>query len=120
MTRSELISDAEVVTGAGVVDKGWILVEDGVITGVGPDDNRPSPARANTTLSGAFVLPGFVDIHVHGGGGGTFGSDLASAHQAARFHASSGTTSLLATISTCAARRPVGPRKATGQLGRRT
>jgi N-acetylglucosamine-6-phosphate deacetylase len=100
VSHSELISDANVVTGGAIVRDGWVLVEDGVISDLGASDRRPAAAAIRTSASGLYVLPGFIDIHVHGGGGGSFASDLLSAQRAARFHASSGTTSLLAGIST--------------------
>jgi N-acetylglucosamine-6-phosphate deacetylase len=102
MSRSELISDARVVMGGTVVPGGWILIEDGVIGDVGSNDRRPPAADVRTSAAGTSVLPGFVDIHVHGGGGGTFGSDAASTAHALNFHLNGGTTSLLAGISTCA------------------
>jgi N-acetylglucosamine-6-phosphate deacetylase len=102
VSRSELISDAHVVTDGSVVRGGWVLVEDGVISDVGASDRRPTVAAVRTSAPGTYVLPGFIDIHMHGGGGGSFASDLASAERAARFHASNGTTSLLAGINTSA------------------
>ena len=100
MSRMELISGAHVVTGGTVVSDGWVLVEDGVISDLGAADRRPPAAATRTSAAGTYVLPGFVDIHVHGGGGGCFASDRPSAERAARFHALNGTTSLLAGIST--------------------
>lgn len=50
---------------------------------------------------GRNLIPGFVDIHVHGGGGNdVMSGDLKELGQMARFHASKGTTSLLATTLT--------------------
>ena len=103
MSRGELLTDAQVVTGGRLVSDSWVLVEDGVIADVGKDGCRPPAADARTGLGGALVLPGYVDIHVHGGGGGSFGYDPVSTLRAARFHASYGTTSFLAAISTCPA-----------------
>ena len=103
MAHTEVLTDAEIVTSGRLVSDSWVLVEDGVIAAVGQSEQRPPAAGATTSLRGALVLPGFVDIHVHGGGGGSFGSDRASTLRAARFHASNGTTSLLATLSTCPA-----------------
>jgi N-acetylglucosamine-6-phosphate deacetylase len=100
--QSELISEVHVVTGGGVVRDGWVLIEDGLIREIGDHDGKPPSAHIKTELPGAYVLPGFIDIHVHGGGGGSFGADLSSTRQAAQFHLSGGTTSLLAGISTCA------------------
>ena len=102
MSRSELITDADVVMGETLVPGGSILIENGVISDVGSNDRRPPAADIRTSAQGTSVLPGFVDIHVHGGGGGTFGPDAASTARALRFHLDGGTTSLLAGISTCA------------------
>ena len=101
MSRSELIRDAQIVTGGALVPDGWVLVEDGVIGEVGVKERRPPPADVKTSAGGAFLLPGFIDIHVHGGGGGGFGPDVASVRQALEFHLRGGTTSILAGISTC-------------------
>ncbi len=43
------------------------------------------------------VLPGFIDLHVHGGGGADIMSGCEAVTTAARMHARHGTTSLLAT-----------------------
>lgn len=46
------------------------------------------------------VLPGFIDLHVHGGGGADIMSGPAALATTARLHARHGTTSLLATTVT--------------------
>ena len=50
-----------------------------------------------------FVLPGFVDLHVHGGGGGDVMQGEAAVRTMARCHARHGTTALLATTVTAPA-----------------
>ncbi|WP_433298678.1 N-acetylglucosamine-6-phosphate deacetylase [Actinoplanes sp. CA-030573] len=46
-----------------------------------------------------IVVPGFVDIHCHGGGGHTFTTgDVESARAAAAFHLGHGTTTMLASL----------------------
>jgi N-acetylglucosamine-6-phosphate deacetylase len=47
-----------------------------------------------------YILPGFIDLHVHGGEGADFMEGEEAAHRIARFHAQHGTTSLLATTVT--------------------
>ena len=47
-----------------------------------------------------FILPGFIDLHVHGGGGRDVMQAGDAAQTIARLHASPGTTSLLATTMT--------------------
>nr|WP_296066400.1 N-acetylglucosamine-6-phosphate deacetylase [uncultured Actinoplanes sp.] len=45
------------------------------------------------------IVPGFVDIHCHGGGGHTFTTgDVTAAEQAAAFHRGHGTTTMLASL----------------------
>lgn len=48
----------------------------------------------------AIVLPGFIDQHVHGGGGRDIMEGGDAAHRIARMHARHGTTALLATTMT--------------------
>jgi N-acetylglucosamine-6-phosphate deacetylase len=47
-----------------------------------------------------FVLPGFIDLHVHGGAGADVMAGADAVRQMARFHAMHGTTALLATTVT--------------------
>jgi N-acetylglucosamine-6-phosphate deacetylase len=48
-----------------------------------------------------WIVPGFVDLHVHGGGGHSFTTgDPDSARAAARFHGRHGTTTMLASLVT--------------------
>ena len=50
-----------------------------------------------------LILPGLVDLHVHGGGGADCMAGEAAVRAMARFHARHGTTSLLATTVTAPA-----------------
>lgn len=77
-----------VVTPDGVVN-GTVAVEGDRIAAVEERDGEPS----------GWVLPGFVDIHCHGGGGHSLASgDAEAARGAAAFHASRGTTTLVASM----------------------
>jgi N-acetylglucosamine-6-phosphate deacetylase len=58
-------------------------------------------AEASHDAAGAFAAPGYIDIHSHGGKGFDVMDATAEAFAAiARFHASEGTTSFLATTMT--------------------
>jgi N-acetylglucosamine-6-phosphate deacetylase len=100
---SLLLVGGRVVTPEGVLDPGWILVTGDLIGEVGPGDARDQVAQRLpvTDLRGRWVLPGFIDIHVHGGGGTSFtegsGDD---ARNAAAFHLGHGTTTMLASLVT--------------------
>ncbi|NLJ69482.1 MAG: N-acetylglucosamine-6-phosphate deacetylase [Firmicutes bacterium] len=49
---------------------GTIVVENGIITYVGSGADVPSAEGPVLDAEGAYVTPGLIDIHVHGGGGG--------------------------------------------------
>ena len=85
-----------VVTPDGIIDNGVVRIRNAGIADVGP------AGRARRfEYEAAWVLPGFVDQHVHGGGGHTFTTgDPAQARAAAAFHARHGTTTMLASLVT--------------------
>lgn len=51
-------------------------------------------------VCGAYIAPGFIDLHVHGAGGCDFSSDSVADYEvAAKMHLRHGTTALMPTIS---------------------
>ncbi|MEJ3743037.1 N-acetylglucosamine-6-phosphate deacetylase [Actinomycetes bacterium KLBMP 9797] len=78
-----------VVTPSGVLDDGYVEVNGAEIAAVG----------SGATNTDTWIVPGFVDIHTHGGGGHTFTTgDPEAARGAAEFHLRRGTTTLLASL----------------------
>jgi N-acetylglucosamine-6-phosphate deacetylase len=78
-----------------------------------PDAHAPSDGGAaapeRVELDGRWLLPGFVDLHVHGGDGAQFNTDDPDEVQrAAAFHARHGTTALLATTVAAPAEELLG------------
>jgi N-acetylglucosamine-6-phosphate deacetylase len=94
-----LLAGARVVTPGGVLSPGWIRLAGDLIDAVGP--GTPPAGMTITDLRGQWVLPGFVDMHVHGGGGTSFtaGPD-GDARRAAEFHRRHGTTTIVASLVT--------------------
>ena len=73
----------------GAVINGYVEVDGPVIVEVGEDTHEETD----------FVVPGFVDLHCHGGGGHTFTTgDAVAAERAAVFHVEHGTTTMLASL----------------------
>ncbi|WP_110933834.1 N-acetylglucosamine-6-phosphate deacetylase [Paenibacillus bouchesdurhonensis] len=102
--RSFQITHAEIVTPTGIIHDGTVVVEEGLITYVGSTSGMPSdsPASASTIdAGGSYVLPGFIDVHVHGGLLEDFSIPSKAAFDAiTKLHCSQGTTSMLATTMT--------------------
>jgi N-acetylglucosamine-6-phosphate deacetylase len=100
---SVLLAGGRVVMPDGVLNPGWIRVTGGLIGAVGPGDARDEPAHRLLVLDlrGRWVLPGFVDVHVHGGGGTSFTEGSADdARNAAAYHQKHGSTTMLASLVT--------------------
>lgn len=76
------IGNGRLVLPDRIVENGSVLVCDGRIVNV----NFPCPADASPLdARGGYILPGFIDLHVHGGGGADFmDGDVESIHRAAR------------------------------------
>jgi N-acetylglucosamine-6-phosphate deacetylase len=85
----------------GVVDDGRLAVDGEWITELGTGANGgPHAGTQVVDLAGHVVVPGFVDIHVHGGGGASFGEDLDQARKVVEFHRAHGTTTSIASTVT--------------------
>ncbi|MER6993614.1 N-acetylglucosamine-6-phosphate deacetylase [Saccharopolyspora hirsuta] len=97
MNDPELIlAGGQVVTPEGVLDRGWVRVSGGTIAEVG---TGPAPAGRVVDLRGQWLVPGFVDIHCHGGGGGSFTSiEVDQARAAIAAHRRHGTTTIMASL----------------------
>ncbi|MEU3713716.1 N-acetylglucosamine-6-phosphate deacetylase [Streptomyces catenulae] len=102
--RRTVLTGARVATPSGVVEDGRITVADGRIAEVsgGPAPDGPGAATADhTDLTGHLVVPGFIDMHVHGGGGGSFSSaDPEECLRVVAAHRAHGTTSMIGSTVT--------------------
>lgn len=98
-SKVQVLSGAKVVLPTGTVDGGRVIVDGTKIVGALPDGASPeAPAR---DLSGHWIVPGFVDMHVHGGGGGSFTSGTPEeVLQGIRTHREHGTTTMVASTVT--------------------
>lgn len=101
-----VLCGAQVVTPEAVLPNGWVLVSDGMIIGVGsaePRSGRPPPdilalAGEVLDLPERTILPGFIDLHVHGGGGATFDEGTAAVRAGLAAHRAHGTTRSLVSL----------------------
>ncbi|WP_187270544.1 N-acetylglucosamine-6-phosphate deacetylase [Lacisediminihabitans profunda] len=89
-----------IVTGQSAWTPGWIAISDGRILDCGEGEPPGERSDLDAEHVTGTVIPGFVDIHAHGAGGFDFGSaDEDSARRIAGFHATRGTTSLVASLA---------------------
>lgn len=110
-----ILTGATVVTPDGILDDASLRIEGSRIAAVGPhsereptrdsasfdgehSDNAPS-GESRIDLAGRRVVPGYVDLHVHGGGGGSYtAGDTDESRRVAQFHLAHGTTTSLASL----------------------
>ena len=80
--------------------RGHIVTPDGIVPGVLAFDATLRAVRPEPGAADHYVLPGFIDAHVHGGGGGDAMDGEAGVTALARCHLRHGTTTLLPTTLT--------------------
>lgn len=59
-----ILKNATVVTTDGVIENGAVVVDSGLIVSVA--ERAPATQETVLDLSGLFLLPGFIDVHIHG------------------------------------------------------
>ncbi|QTD99303.1 N-acetylglucosamine-6-phosphate deacetylase [Streptomyces cyanogenus] len=93
-TGPHLLTGANVVLPTGTVKNGRLAIEGTRITGT-------PPAGAQVIdVTGHWLVPGFVDLHNHGGGGASFSGSAEDVLTAVRTHRAHGTTTLVASTVT--------------------
>jgi len=90
-----------IVTPDGVVD-GWVRIDGDAIAEIGP-----GASSSDGTLVDAgegWIVPGFIDLHCHGGDGASlYSGTREDVAVVARGHLAAGTTSMFASIATMSA-----------------
>jgi N-acetylglucosamine-6-phosphate deacetylase len=91
-----LICAGTMVLDGQISRPGWLTTSGEQILACG---TGPPPRRADSDFPDCTVVPGFIDMHVHGGGGASY-TDTDGITRAARFHLRHGTTTTLASLVT--------------------
>jgi N-acetylglucosamine-6-phosphate deacetylase len=97
-TPARLLAGGRVVTPDGVLTGAWVHVEGDAIVSVG--GHQPAVDAPVFDLAGAWLLPGFVDLHMHGGGGHSVAVSREAMAGAVAFHRRHGTTATLVSLMT--------------------
>jgi N-acetylglucosamine-6-phosphate deacetylase len=100
MVEKLFLRGGRLITPLRVIERGGLLIEGGQINALGEGLEPPRDVKI-LNLQGNYIAPGFIDIHVHGGGGADVMDGTVEALETiSRVHAAGGTTSLLATTLT--------------------
>src|SRR6478752_6794591 len=92
-----LMTADTLLTGRELLRPGWIEVSEGTVSALGAGRVQ----GADRELGAVTVVPGFVDTHLHGGGGANFSSaEGGETAMAVAFHRRHGTTTLVASLVT--------------------
>lgn len=97
-----VVHSVSVLDAAGPLEQAWVSARDGRITGVGRGGGwrEHTDAAAVVDGRGHHLLPGFVDLHVHGGGGHAHEEGAEAMVAATEAHRRHGTTrSVLSLVS---------------------
>jgi N-acetylglucosamine-6-phosphate deacetylase len=94
------IYNGKIVTPQGILEHGTLLIDGNKIHSV-IDGHADARADIEIDAQHNYISPGFIDIHVHGGGGHDFMDNTHEAFLAiAKIHAEHGTTAMCPTTLT--------------------
>lgn len=94
------ITNGKIITPSKIIESGCVLIIDDAIAEVS-ERNIEVDDATEIDANGKYISPGFIDIHVHGGGGYDFMDATENAFiTIAETHARYGTTSMLPTTLT--------------------
>lgn len=95
------IHNARIVTPSHTIGGGWLLTDGERIAAYGPGSAPDVPDASKIDAQGRTLLPGFIDVHVHGGAGhDTMDANPEGLRAMAQFYARNGVTGFLATTWT--------------------
>ena len=94
------ISNGKIITADRIISQGVVLVKNGIIEAVEEGELEVAEAL-EIDAQGHYISPGFIDIHVHGGGGHDFMDGTEEAFlEIAKTHVRYGTTAMFPTTLT--------------------
>lgn len=95
-----IINNGRIITPYRIIGNGHIIINKGKIVAVGQGEKKDENASIINAL-GNYISPGFIDLHIHGGGNHDFMDGTVDAFLGiAILHAKYGTTSMVPTTLT--------------------
>ena len=99
----QIIHSANLVSAGRTVADSWVAFGGGIVSAVGTGTGWReigATAERTTDAAGRWLTPGFIDIHCHGGGGGSFDEGAGSIRSALEVHHRHGTTRIVLSLVT--------------------
>jgi N-acetylglucosamine-6-phosphate deacetylase len=97
MSSKLKITNGKIITPASILTEATLIVEDGKVVAIVEGECALEDAF-EIDAQGKYISPGFIDLHVHGGGGHDFMDGTIDAFlRVAEMHLQYGTTSMLPT-----------------------
>ncbi|MFF1439960.1 N-acetylglucosamine-6-phosphate deacetylase [Streptomyces sp. NPDC058295] len=95
--RRQVLTGARVVLPTGTVPDGRVTIDG---TKIAVDAPHATPHGDVIDVTGHWLVPGFIDLHNHGGGGASFSGTAEDVLKAIHTHRRHGTTTLVASTVT--------------------
>jgi len=111
--KKTIISNGTIITPFQLLEDKVIFIQKGKIIAIENKENIAAPVETEVIDAGdGFVVPGFIDIHVHGGGGSDImDGKYEAVKQVAATHSRFGTTAFLPTTMTMSKDKIIGSLK---------
>jgi N-acetylglucosamine-6-phosphate deacetylase len=91
-----LLKNGKIFTPFRVLDESGILLENGVISKIGKDIKDIPQSTNVIDVQNCIIAPGFIDIHLHGGGGSdTMDATYDALNIISKTHAQGGSTAII-------------------------
>ena len=102
MKEPTIILGSKIITPLKVIENGMVIVNnDGMIEYIGEEKKAADLVSYNNIYKGEYIVPGFIDIHCHGGNGyDTMDSTYEALKGISKFKAKNGCTGFLTTTTT--------------------
>lgn len=99
--KNILFVNAKIILFDRIIENGALRVSDGKIAGIYEGACEKNSDDEVVDVDGLYLSPGFIDVHVHGGGGAYFSdADSEAIDAAAKMHLRHGTTAMTYCIAT--------------------
>lgn len=104
--RIVVLEGGKLLTPMRIIEDGIVVVKESKILEVGEKEKVQIPSQSKRiNVRDRYISPGFIDIHIHGGGGADVLDGRDALQTISQTHAQGGTTSMVPTVLTASSKR---------------